>query len=273
MNQAIVPQNLNVSSLKGNYRDQPQKNWLDKISLFSLGLILFLFVKSGHVIALPADLSFEQQVLDIIRNHPEVLVETLKRYQDLQAQQSQAVLLDQIFANRASVIGTSPVRGNIDSPIILLEFSDFQCPFCGASQPVLKSFLANYPDVSLVYKHFPLTSIHPQALAAARSSWAAHQQGQFWEYQDELFANADRLSEDFYLKLAQSLGLDLNQFNLDRNSEESLMNLQADVNLGQKLGLQGTPLFVFYNFRTNKGKYLYGVRDVNDFAAALAGVN
>lgn len=273
MNQAIVPKNINVPFLKGNYGDQRKNNWLQKISILSLGLILFLFIGSGDVMALPPDLSFEQQVLEIIRNHPEVLVETLQRYQDLQTQQSQSVLLDQVFANRSALIASSPVRGDIDSPVILLEFSDFQCPFCAASQPFLKSFLANHPEVSLVYKHFPLTSIHPQALAAARSSWAAHQQGRFWEYQDALFANADRFSEDFYLKLAQSLDLDLNQFKADSNSEESLINLQADVNLGQKLGLQGTPLFVFYNSRTNKGKYLYGVRNANDFEAALAGVN
>ncbi|OGK14260.1 hypothetical protein A2861_01820 [Candidatus Roizmanbacteria bacterium RIFCSPHIGHO2_01_FULL_38_15] len=85
-------------------------------------------------------------------------------------------------------VGNSPVRGKADAKVTIVEFSDFECPFCIRAFPTVKQIQKEYPnDVKIVYKHFPLTSIHPHAQAAAEASMCAAEQGKFWEYHDKLF--------------------------------------------------------------------------------------
>ena len=100
-------------------------------------------------------------------------------------------------------------------------------------------------EVTLVYKHFPLFTIHPQALPAAKASWAAQQQGKFWDYYDALFEQQDNLGEDFYIELAEDLDLDMEQFERDRNSRNADLAIEKDMELAQEIGIQGTPLFIF----------------------------
>ncbi|MCY7367389.1 MAG: thioredoxin domain-containing protein, partial [Chamaesiphon sp.] len=155
----------------------------------------------------------EKQVLEVLRKHPEVLLEVLQKYtleQEKKQQQAQLEALKQVRKNTKALIGDSPVMGASDRQIVMLVFSDFQCPFCGTANKSLKEFMAKNKDkVTLVYKHFPLTQIHPEALPAARAAWAANKQGKFWEYHDALFANQAKLGEAFYTETATSLKLDL----------------------------------------------------------------
>ena len=109
----------------------------------------------------------------------------------------------------------------------------------------MKDFVEKHEDdILYVYKHFPLTHIHDEAIPAARASWAAGQQGQFWLYHYGLFANQDRMGESLYLELAESMQLDMEQFNRDRTSPESAAAVQADLELANALKLTGTPSFV-----------------------------
>lgn len=240
-----------------------------KISLllFPLWLLSGCAVWASNHDPAPADL--EEQVLQIIRDHPEVIIESLQRYQERQTQQQDAALLQRVFAQPAQALGSSPRLGDEAAELILVEFSDFQCPFCKASEAYVSQFLSTNPQVALVYKHFPLASIHAEALPSARAAWAAHQQGQFWEYHRRLFDGQSRLGAELYGQLAQELQLDLEQFERDRTSEDSLNAIEQDMRLGQSLGLQGTPLFVLYNLKTQSGALLRGVRGVQDFQAAL----
>jgi protein-disulfide isomerase len=96
----------------------------------------------------------------------------------------------------------------------------------------------------MVYKHFPLSQIHPQALPAARAAWAAGRQGKFWEYHDALFSNQSKLSDAFYQEVAKDLGLNLDAFNRDRNGDASLQSIREDLALAERLNLQGTPTFL-----------------------------
>ncbi|WOD37860.1 DsbA family protein [Nodosilinea sp. E11] len=147
--------------------------------------------------------------------------------------------------NRASLVGTSATRGNPNAPIVLFKFSDFQCPYCVVAAGHMKEFVGNHEDdILYVYKHFPLTQIHPEAMPAAKAAWAAQQQGQFWLYHDGLFVNQNRLGEELYLELAEAMGLDLEQFNRDRTSTEAEAAIQQDLELAQQLRLQGTPSFI-----------------------------
>ncbi len=184
----------------------------------------------------------EEEVLQIILNHPEVILESIQAYQQ-QQQQARQTFLQDIKTNPKALIGESPTTGAAESKIVLIEFSDFQCPYCAKADQTLKQFMAKHQnEVTLVYKHFPLTSIHPQALSAAKAAWAANQQGKFWQYHDALFTQQDKLGEELYLEIAQSLNLDLEQFNRDRNVADTA--IKQDMQLAEKLGVTGTPFFV-----------------------------
>jgi protein-disulfide isomerase len=188
----------------------------------------------------------EEQVLQIIREHPEVVIDSVQKYQQEQQaklQQTRQVFLQDLKMSPERIIGESPVNGSLESKAILVEFSDFQCPYCAEAHKTLKKLLAKYPDkLTLVYKHFPLTNTHPQAVAAAQAAWAAQQQGKFWEYEDALFTNQNKLGEEFYIETAKKLNLDLEKFAKDRAIAND--TIRKDVLLATQLGVSGTPFFV-----------------------------
>ena len=214
------------------------------------GLLLFCLALTFW--SLPAQAAsgispeLEEEILQVIRAHPDVIIESVQAYQleqQRQRQLAQQAFLQEIKTNPQVLIGASPTTGATDAKVVFYEFSDFQCPFCGRAYQTVEDFMAKHGDeVTLVYKHFPLVSIHPQALPAAKAAWAATQQGKFWEYYDALFTQQDKLGEEFYLEIAQSLDLDLEQFNRDRALADSA--IMQDMQLGEKLGVSGTPFFL-----------------------------
>lgn len=189
--------------------------------------------------------NLEEQVLQILRNHPEVIIESVQTYQQNQKQaqqQAQQAAIQQLNAN--VLVGNSPTTGAQNSPNLLVEFSDFQCPFCAQAADDVQAYLKQNPDqFTFTYKHLPLQAIHDQALPAAQAAWAAQQQGQFWSYHDALFARQKELGEKLYTDIAQQLQLDLAQFDRDRNSNTALKAINADLDLAQKIGITGTPFF------------------------------
>ena len=193
-----------------------------------------------------ADGSFEQQVLDVIRRNPAVLIEALNAFERQQQEaklREQSENLRRLYPHPNDLIANSPRRG--DGKLLLLMFSDFQCPYCAQAHDVLRDFLKRRgQDVSFVYKHFPLSQIHPQALPAARAAWAAGRQGQFWAYHDALFANQERLGEPLYGEIATALKLDRARFEEERNSPASLQAIQRDLDQAERLGLSGTPTLI-----------------------------
>ncbi|MEA5620436.1 thioredoxin domain-containing protein [Cronbergia sp. UHCC 0137] len=196
----------------------------------------------------------EQQVLEIIRNHPQVIIESVQKYQQSQqqkVQESRQTFLQDFKTNTQAVIGESPTTGAKQLKTVLIEFSDFECPFCAQAQKTLKDLLEKYPNqLTLVYKHFPLSQIHQQALPAAKAAWAAHQQGKFWPYHDALFTNQKQLGETLYLDIAKKLKLNLTKFNRDRSLADTA--IQKDIQLAEQLGLAGTPAFLI-NSKTVSG--------------------
>ena len=205
-----------------------------------------IIVPSAQAVIEP---ELEETVLEIIRQHPEVLIESVQAYQKQQQEQQQQArqsFASQLKSKPQTIIADSPSTGSLSEKIILLEFSDFQCPYCEKAYETVKEFMDKHGDeVTLVYKHFPLFTIHPQALPAAKASWAAQQQGKFWDYYDALFEQQDNLGEDFYIELAEDLDLDMEQFERDRNSRSSDLAIQKDMELAEKIGIQGIPLFIF----------------------------
>ena len=134
------------------------------------------------------------------------------------------------------------VRGNPNAPITIVEFSDFECPFCVRFHETMKQIIENYPnDVRWVYKHFPLDSIHKQARPAAEASECAGEQGKYWEYADELNENQRSFSQSYFVTAARDLGLNVSQFEICLESGKYKSKVNDDYNEGVSLGVRGTP--------------------------------
>jgi protein-disulfide isomerase len=136
--------------------------------------------------------------------------------------------------------GNDPSVGPKTAPVTIVAFEDFQCPYCLQAQPLLATHTG---DIRFIYKDFPLSSIHPDAQSSAEAAQCAHQQGKFWEYHDELFANQERLAEAFYRATAKKIGLNITAFNECMATGKSKQVISQDVELGRTLGVVGTPTF------------------------------
>jgi protein-disulfide isomerase len=153
----------------------------------------------------------------------------------------------------------APVRGRADAPITIVEYGDFQCPFCKRSRPTLKKILEEYPQqVRIFYKHFPL-SFHREAMNAHKASLAAGEQGKFWEMHDLIFDSPADLSPETMRKHAQQLGLDMAKFDADYKSDAIMAKITADQEEGKKALVRGTPAF-FVN-----GKMISGAQPFEAF--------
>jgi protein-disulfide isomerase len=151
-----------------------------------------------------------------------------------------------------------PSRGPRDAPVTIVEFSDFQCPYCKQAAISLKPVIEGYgSNIRLVFKQMPLP-IHPEAFKTAQASVCAAEQGKFWEFHDILFSSGD-LSEQALKKYALSLGLTMNEFNTCLGSETSAAVVRRDMQEAMRADVQGTPTF-FVN-----GRIVRGIRNVEDF--------
>jgi len=138
-----------------------------------------------------------------------------------------------------------PSQGPLDAPIVIVEFSDFQCPFCKRFQDeTAEQLLAAYPDqIRFVYRHLPLTSIHPEAFPSAEASMCANEQDAFWDYHDRIFENQNDLGRELYLQIATDLNLDTATFEACLNSGKFKDAIQQDMDFALNLGVQSTPTF------------------------------
>lgn len=149
------------------------------------------------------------------------------------------------------------IFGEEDAPITIVKYSDFQCPACAQFESVLDRVLEEYPeDVRIVYRHFPLRSIHANAERAGRAAEAAALQGEFQEYHDEVFDTQSDWSglrggelDEFFVEIARGLDLDLEQFEADYESEEVKEAVREDLRGAQQLGLTSTPSFYLNEVR------------------------
>lgn len=174
-------------------------------------------------------------------------------YGELESKYDVAMLLD---PPRVEVAAEGPARGPEDAPVTIVEFSDFQCPFCSRVVPTLEQVKENYGDkVRLVFRQFPL-DMHPNARKAAEASLCARDQGKFWEMHDEMFANQQQLGVANLKTMAADLELDAEQFNQCLDSGEYADEVAADMQAGVEAGVSGTPA-MFINGRMVSGAVPY----------------
>jgi protein-disulfide isomerase len=254
------------ASAQGRSCGTLQRTLIITAMLFCVGLEFCSYpAQAGN----PIDPKLREQVLQIIRENPEVVLESVRAYQRKQQQaqeNARQAFVAQLQKNPRGLIGSSPTKGAKMGKVLLVEFSDFQCPYCAQASGTLKEFIAKHQDtVTLVYKHFPLSK-HPEALPAARAAWAAGQQGKFWDYHDALFQNQEKLGEAFYTATATVLKLDLPRFNRDRASAAANAAIESDQQMAEKVGVDATPFFVM------NGVTFSGALPLSDLEELLAKV-
>ena len=156
------------------------------------------------------------------------------------------------------------LRGSLRAPVIIVEFADYQCPFCRQVEPTLETLVAKYEGrVSLAYRDFPLRQIHPQAQLAAEASRCAGDQGKFWEYHDLLFAKPEKLNRAGFVEHARNLQLDEKQFDSCLSNGKYTARIEEDLQEGVRAGVEGTPGF-FIN-----GSFLSGAQPAGAFDALI----
>jgi len=171
-------------------------------------------------------------------------------YAGLRAKHKITASLDPL---RSPVAADGPSRGPTDALVTIVEFADFQCPYCRRLEPELTDILKRYPtQVRLVYKHYPLDDIHPQALHAAQAAVCAGNQGKFWEIHDGIFADTTPLSLNSLRSIAQRAEMDTTKFEECVRSQDPNSVIGADIRAGNDLAVRSTPaLFV-------NGRYIEG---------------
>jgi len=155
------------------------------------------------------------------------------------------------------------VRGPIAAPVTVVEYGDFECPYCGQAEPVVRELLRDFGDVRYVWRHLPLNDVHPRAQLAAEAAEAAADQGAFWEMQDLLFDHQDALRPDDLIAYAERIGLDVERFTNDLREHAGATRVAEDVDSADLSGVSGTPTF-FIN-----GRRHYGAYDIATLSAAV----
>ena len=153
--------------------------------------------------------------------------------------------------------GRDHIRGPRDAPVTVVEYGDFECPFCGQAEPVLRELLREFGDVRYVWRHLPLNDVHPNTQLAAEAAEAAAEQGAFWEMHDLLLAHQDALGWRSLIDYAERLGLDLERFTTDLREHVGAVKVAEDVDSADLSGVSGTPTF-FVNGRRHYGAYDIG---------------
>jgi protein-disulfide isomerase len=193
-------------------------------------------------------------------------------YRQARLQQVRQTFGQQLFANadirivlspprNEVAFGGGPRKGNPKALVTIVEFSDFQCPYCKAALPQLKQVTEKYGDkIQFQFKHFPLSDIHPLAQSAAEAAQCADEQGKFWEYHDGLFAISPAFTPTAYVDIANQVGMkDMSAFRSCLESHKTRPVIDQDTALGQQVGVDGTPMF-FIN-----GVSLSGAAPLADF--------
>ena len=155
------------------------------------------------------------------------------------------------------------VRGPVDAPVTVVEYGDFECPYCGQAEPVVRELLHDFVDVRYVWRHLPLNDVHPRAQLAAEASEAAAEQGAFWQLHDLLLDHQDALGPGDLVGYAEELGLDVERFASDLRERVGASRVADDVDSADLSGVSGTPTF-FVNARRH-----YGAYDVATLSAAV----
>lgn len=210
----------------------------------------------------------ESNLREKIRAHLQNQKLITKRQELLNTLRSQAKIVVHLQPPPATRVEVSvegaPFRGAADAPVTIVEFSEFQCPFCHRVQATLKQLLDRYPGkVKLAYRDFPLDSLHPLARRASEAARCANDQRKFWEYHDTVFSHFPQASPEDLKRYAKEVGLDVAKFEGCLSGGVHSAAVQRDIDDGNRLGVNGTPAF-FIN-----GRLLSGAQPLDAFVRLI----
>jgi protein-disulfide isomerase len=184
--------------------------------------------------------------------------------QSLQGGARVTVYLEAPAPFRAAIQGDGPSRGNTAAPVTIVEFEDFQCPYCKQVHQTVEKVLARYKDqIRIVHRDFPLETLHPAAWRTHEAARCAEEQGKFWEYRDLLYANAPAAAPEQLKGFAAQAGLDAASFGRCIDEARFKSRVQGDLSEGERLGVSGTPAF-FIN-----GRLLSGSQPESEFSRVI----
>ncbi len=183
------------------------------------------------------------------------------------------------FAPTDIVLGDVPFKGETDAPVTLIEFSDYQCPYCSRhAKAVMPQLVQNYVDtgkVRFIMREYPIARLHARAFPASEAALCAGDQGQYWGMHDALFADQKSNTDENFQQMAAGLGLDAAAFKACMDSDKFMEQINADVAEGQKLGVSGTPSFVVGltdpedPSKVHLTKFIRGAQGLAAFSAAI----
>ncbi len=159
--------------------------------------------------------------------------------------------------------GRDHIRGPASAPVTIVEYGDFECPYCGQAEPAIRNLLVGQGEVRYAWRHLPLNDVHPHAQLAAEAAEAAAAQGKFWEMHDQLIEHQDELVARDLIRYASEIGLDSARFLADLRKHAGAARVAEDIDTADLSGVSGTPTF-FINGRRHHGPY--------DIAALTAAV-
>ncbi|MBI1308490.1 MAG: thioredoxin domain-containing protein [Proteobacteria bacterium] len=224
--------------------------------MMRLALVALAVMTAVSVHAAPMDkAAVEKIVADYIASHGDAVLASVTKAQDKAARDQAGKLIS----------AHTPVMGPASAQVTIVEFGEFQCPYCGRVQPTIDQLRKEYGNkVRWAFKNLPL-SFHPMATPAAYAAMAAQQQGKFWPYAHALWADQKDLSEALLVKTAKAVGLDMAKFEADRKSAKIKAMVEADMADAERIGAQGTPFFVI------NGKAVSGALPAESFKKVIDG--
>jgi protein-disulfide isomerase len=197
------------------------------------------------------------QIIDYLRNEKRRAAE--KKLEERLRAERKVVVSYQPFRLKFNN-EKAPTLGKSDAAVTLVEFSDFQCPYCQAAAPTLKQVAEKFGDkVQIVYRQFPIASLHPFALKAAEASLCAKEQGKFWELHDAMFSNQQKLSVSDLKQTARRLGMDGKKFDACLDTGRYVEQVQNDMKEGQRVGVTGTPAMFINGTSVDGGSVPFSV--------------
>jgi protein-disulfide isomerase len=206
--------------------------------------------------------SFRERIVEYL-NGPQKQERGKQLFDGLKKKANVAVMLTEPPASRKQVEAKGPTRGPQNAKVTVVEFSDFQCPFCGRAHDTVEQVMQSYAGkLRLVFRQFPL-DFHQNAAKAAEAALCANEQGKFWEYHDVLFKNQDKLEVPKLKEHATAMGLDGAKFADCLDSGKQAAAVKSDMEAGQQVGVTGTPAF-FIN-----GVMLSGAQPLDEFKKVI----
>jgi protein-disulfide isomerase len=186
----------------------------------------------------------KELALEAILENPAVIEEAIQRLQQLQQERQQAGIKATLEARRSDLENdpNAPVLGNPDGDVTLVEFFDYNCPYCKRAKPELEALLESDPNVRLVFREWPILSAG--SMFAARAALAARKQGKYEEFHWALMGFKGRIEETSTLDIAAEIGLDIDRLKADMEEPSVTEHIQLSMQLAQELNITGTPSFV-----------------------------